>query len=200
MTTLSSKLEQMLTWFRENRFDFCSYFQTGLADDQIQEILNELPCEMPLEIYELYRWHNGLSDCEEYYSNFLPEYTFNSLEESLNKYTDLVRYAKEFAEDNWIDPSEIWDEKWFPIFLSPSIHLFVMGEDKVKSSSPIFRIFTDNGESHFRYTNITSMITTILECYETGIYYFDEYGILKSDELKEEVIRHKYNQLYLNED
>jgi hypothetical protein len=44
------------------------------------------------------------------------------------------------------------------------------------------------------------MITTILECYETGIYYFDEYGILKSDELKEEVIRHKYNQLYLNED
>lgn len=195
MTVLTESLEQILSWLERNNSSFASALQPGLTYSEIQDRVEYLPFDLPEEVYELYQWRNGTRNGKERSSSFFPAFTFNSLEQSLDHYDELMRFANELGEGNWLDPSTIWHPNWFPIFSfeGQGHYYFVICSEKTKKTSPILNFSIEDSESYTDYTSLTNMMLTIVECYETGVYYVSDYGDLAMDEERKEVMRQKYN-------
>jgi len=130
---------------------------------------------------------------EEDFSILFPPYTFYSLEIAQEEYNKLIEKAEKFAEDNWVDPSEVWNPKWFPVFYFQGDYICILGNEEVYEVSPVVEVFRDTPEITIKYSSLTSMMRTILECYETGAYYISQYGDMEINEKREESIRIQYN-------
>ncbi len=65
--------------------ELISLLQAGLQRQEIDEVMKDSPFQLPEEIYELYQWHNGLSQGIELYGWIRNEVTFsfNSLEQAI---------------------------------------------------------------------------------------------------------------------
>ena len=195
MSVLTQSLKRILNWLQLNQPSFASSLQPGLTHSEIQEKVKNLPFLLPGEFYELYHWRNGVAYGDGDFAVFFPPYTFNSLEEALEQYYGLVKYAKNFAAKNWIDFSEIWNDKWFPIFSFDQEYMCIVGQKENKETSQILYNLKGAGEVSVQYISLTNMMQTIAECYEIGAYYISEYGDLEIDEVRAEEIRFKYNEL-----
>lgn len=195
MARLTDYLEGIQSWLQKNKFALAPSLQPGLTPEQIQENIEDLPFFLPLELYELYQWKNGVYYGDEDFSMFFPPYAFYSLEVAREEYDKLIEKAEKFAEDNWVDPSEIWNPKWFPVFSFQGDYICILGNEEVCEVSPVLEIFRDVPDITIQYSSLTNMMRTILECYETGAYYISECGDMEVDEGREESIRIQYNSV-----
>ena len=113
---------------------------------------------------------------EEDFSKFFGGYAFLSLESAIEEYEELN-----------------WKSHWFPIFYLDSRDYLVL-LCKSENVAPISRIYIGGGENEqILFSSLTNMMLTIVECYETGAFYFDDYGYLTNSYYKQESIRQKYN-------
>lgn len=156
MSTLTDALERILNWLRANHPEAASSLQPGLSYEEIEAKLADLPFCLPQEVYELYKWRNGSSDNGE--ADCFNYYRFIPLEES-------VEQAKKQVSEDLLEGT--FPFGWFPLFEFEGEYLAVIGAESKIDNSPIVCHYEDES---IAYTNLTGMMLTMAECYETGAY------------------------------
>ncbi|MHC0064574.1 hypothetical protein ACWATR_17005 [Nostoc sp. UIC 10890] len=175
MSLLTDALDIILNWLQQNKPSYASSLQPGLAYEEIEEKVKNLPFRLPTEVYELYQWRNGMIDDD---SEFFSYYRFLPLEEAL-------QVEKVVSENFGLS----LPFGWFPIFDFEKEGFAVIGAEKNTESSPVLNTYLSDD---IRYTNLTNMIQCIAECYETNAYYIDESGRLEQDKKLAKIILQKY--------
>lgn len=181
MLTLTKALNRLFKYLEEHKPEAISLLQPGLSDSEIEELVKDLPIQLPEEIYELYKWKNGSAYDAWNVSGDSPElehvaYIFNEnsfypLEVALERYLEEIKnyekYCGNFERHQRIE-----------IFFRPQGEVggYVFFDDTQEASQVIFTYHKDGfyyqagQEVCDRYTSLTSMMVTIAECYETGAY------------------------------
>jgi hypothetical protein len=191
MSSLVNALERIVNWLQQNYPEAASSLQPGLSCQAIKAQVAGLPFSLPKKVYELYQWRNGM-DREDidffYYFRFIP------LDEAL----EIIKFFEE-SEDTLGSHIPFC---WFPLFEFEGEYIGAIGTELVTEDSPLVYVDPDEGDEYVAYTNLTSMMQTIAECYETGTYYMDyevvDYYMdtekrLQQDSKKAQKIHIKYN-------
>ncbi|QUY41458.1 SMI1/KNR4 family protein [Acaryochloris marina] len=201
MELLISSLEKILDVWKQDRADFIELLQPGLNIQDIQQYVSNLPFQLPQEVYQLYHWRNGVQILEfhDISLDFIPGFWFLPLAETLKTY----KHLKEFKKNCTFLKDKAYHRPWFPILSSDLGYFLVLGDRNTFISSPVFFLSWNSGDLTFetRYPSLTSMMTVIAECYESGAYYFetkvmDQFGtiveFLEEDPQEASRIRLKY--------
>ncbi|HEY9815630.1 MAG TPA: SMI1/KNR4 family protein [Candidatus Obscuribacterales bacterium] len=165
MTDLIDALERIYAWLQKNKPEYMYRFQPGLPLDYLQKKLKKFPRYLPQELYTLYQWHNGTNN-EDWDCGIFVYHSFLDID-----------YAMKQAEFGFINhSSQIRNRQreYLPTYVFPFCdfegeHFVVEGMDYESETAPVY--FMDQlGEIHLAFTSLTTMMLTIAECYETGIY------------------------------
>ncbi|MEL7246391.1 MAG: SMI1/KNR4 family protein [Cyanobacteria bacterium J06573_2] len=185
MSILTDSLNQIMQWLEENRPDYAASFLPGLSDEEIQKKLANVELELPEEIYELYRWRNGVEDGEDLKSIAYPSMAFMSLDEAIKYHLGIVEIDILEHEDlpnifELLDANQVKiysDTHLFPFLRSNCDFCAVLLSREQQQHSPIIDIAHDL-DLYFGYRSLTKMMKTLAEYFETGAYYLREDGFL----------------------
>ncbi|MEH2224262.1 SMI1/KNR4 family protein [Nostoc sp.] len=191
---LTESLDRILKSLEEKDPEIASLLQPGLTRKEIDEITKDLPFKLPEELYELYQWRNGLS-------NYIVfgwgkwngiQLIFRPLVEAVNDFHNLKRRGS---------PSNL-----FRIFLlihqlGGDYFAVLLGDE----TTPIIH-FDDNREIFINeinyskksafFSNLTTLMYAIAECFQDAIYTetdSNDYTSWEFDEDKVKSIIRKYN-------
>ena len=184
MTELTNALNRILAWLEEHRPKATEGFQPGLSSAEIEEKLSSLPFCVPEEVCELYRWRNG----DELYGMIFGYLWFLDLDKA-------CEYSDYFDGELSVEMQEQQPESifLFPLFDFDGEYFAIEGSNTKKTTGRIFHI-SDCFDVSFAFINLTSMMLSIAECYETGVYAITEEDRLEVvDPIEFGRIRHKYN-------
>jgi hypothetical protein len=184
MSQLKNALDRIKTWLTNNCPVVAENITPGLNSEEIQAIVKVLPFSLPEEIYEFYQWSRG------HYGEALNSIAFDpyevmfqaSLEYAIELYSTLERADADECITDYIN------RPLFPIFDFNSASLCVIGNWDDKKSSPIILVSNIN-QITTRYTNLTSMMLTVAESFESGAFSLEEDGYTAWNE---EVFSHIY--------
>lgn len=174
-----------MKWLQQNQPEFAASFLPGLTDEQLLVILQDLPYQLPEEIYKLYRWRNGTRERQKIL--FHPSMAFLPLQ-------DALFVAKETIDiyEGTEDELRFEGHRLFPFLDDEGDRCAVVASEEKTLSSPIILIDEMN-EITLGYTSLTSMIQTIAECCQTGAYYLIQDGFVEENENEVAQIFRKYN-------
>lgn len=185
VSPLTENLEKIQTWWETYYQPAARSLQPGLKPEQIRERLKDLPLTIPEDLYTLYTWHNGQQPTGPG-AEFIPAYTFLSLDDALKTYREMRELSKTSIQDN-----EFWPPYYFPILsFEGSYYVVLCGGDK--PGSVIERLLEDP-EPGAAYPTIAFFIQEIAENYASGAYYIDGEGHLNTDNEKIQTVFKKYH-------
>lgn len=207
MPKITEDLEYILYFLTSINPESADCYNPGLTRQQINQIIKDLPLKFCDNFYDLYQWRNGYNFnnefnadtflfCEQLY-NGAPA-AFCSLEDSVYVYNMMCSNSQ--ADMNQSLGREYWNRKWFPIGAYEFKRiLYVVGD---LNPSPVYLWEVGCRENPVRvYKNLSSMISTIAECCESGLYQTipDEYGeveqmIIRIDDDKLDIEREIYQK------
>ena len=205
---LTKALNRILHWLEQNRADYVEYLQPGLSKGDIDNLVQDLPFQLPSEVYDLYQWKNGallpkLPEDHYLYEKgliFKPSWSFRPLQEVVEICLENVNKEKLFdSYINFFPDGKVFRNKFdiLPIFYTIryyNIDDYCSGSlwiNQEQGLNPvIFNDFQEGENVLEKYSSLTSMMLTIAECYEVGIY--DQYYFGKYD-ASENIIWRKYN-------
>lgn len=201
MGELTNALKRIFDWLKKYDSYRYSIWQPGLSFSEIEEKVKVLPFRLPQEVYELYQWRNGFTSGKRGWMNALGGHDFHDLDFLVKNYFDFMNSSLEYALNKNNDDVSIRNPQWFSLLGHDKQDYFVVGEREQKQASPIYCF--DYGDIYdfrpkLKYSSLTSMMLTIAECYETGVYY--HYRVEEIDQISfrmnyqaAESIRKKYN-------
>ena len=200
MSVLTDSLNQIMRWLEENRPDYAASFLPGLSDEEIREKLTNVELELPEEIYELYRWRNGVEGGEDQKSIAYPSMEFMPLDEAIEYHLGIVEINILELEDlpnifKLLDANQVniySDTHLFPFLCSNGIFCTVLLSKEQQQHSPIIQI-GDELDLKMIFRSLTTMMQTLAEYFETGAYYLRDDNFLDWDEEKMLPIFQKYN-------
>ncbi|MBZ8178551.1 HEAT repeat domain-containing protein [Oscillatoria salina] len=206
VSQLTNALNRIFSWIEQHRSYYVKYLQPGLLKGKINNLIKDLPFQLPSEIYELYQWRNGaLYQGKNLYDEgliFKHSWSFRPLQEvvkiylkNLNKQKYLENHLLYLYSPDWenyLKKIEIlpifYTIRYYDIDCYHSGNLWINQE---KNLNPvIFNSFEEGENVLDKYSSVTSMMLTIAECYENGIY--DRYTFGKYYESENKIWR-KYN-------
>lgn len=164
MSRLTEALNRIIKYLEKNNPDAANWLQSGLSDTEIANITKDLPFQLPSEIKELYRWRNGRVINEHNWGQaeksafIFPAYGYYflcSLEEVVQNYQESLNYS---YGQNELEIFQSLPEGTGYVDLYNKRVVFYYSSDRVDVSSS------------YQYTSLTTMMQTIAEGYETGIY------------------------------
>jgi hypothetical protein len=182
MTTLTDALNRIMTWIERTHPGDIDLFFPGLARHEVDDIAHKIidnshfitpenhPISLPSELYELYKWRNG----HRFY-NYIARRFDNSRDE---KY-QLRDADGDFRSFNIFDGKAFFPlETTFGIDLdigSAYLVLFQHDEDGgdylILDLKPPFSLHThyfSDPFSYVTYSNLTALMLTLAEFYESG--------------------------------
>ncbi len=161
-----------------------------MSPDEIEEIITDLPLQLPNDIRSLYRWKNGIRIGEENweYSHIFLNWGFYPLQIIVDGYLENV---KSCYFGLGLNPANAW-----PIFFHAEGTRtgYALVDDKTQETSPVvFQNCYGGGCSLIiEYASLTSMMLTVAECYESA-YFVDSNGYLHLDDNQALDIWRKFN-------
>lgn len=178
MSVLTDSLNQIMRWLEKNRPDYAASFLPGLSDEEIREKLANVELELPEEIYELYRWRNGVEGGEDLKSIVYPSMEYMPLDEAIEYYLGIVDIEIQEHEDfqsifELLDANQVniySDTHLFPFLRSNCVCCAVLLSREKQQHSPIIDI-SDALDLKMIFRSLTSMMQTLTEYFETGAYY-----------------------------
>lgn len=184
-TDLINCLERIFNWLKQNAPSYAEGFLPGLSYEEIEEKVSNLPFKLPEEVYNLYRWRNGTNSPA---MIFVYHY-FWHLDMALEISSDCVNdpLSQEFRQERG-NPLYL-----FPIFEYEGEYFAILGQTEQVETAPVYHIDADAGEVSLAFNNLTAMMQTIAESYETGGYQLTPEGQLEWDDKKFRSLRLKYN-------
>jgi hypothetical protein len=179
MSNLTNALNRIMAWLEEHSPTSILGFQPGLSSKEVEEKISVLPFNLSQEVYELYRWRNG----DESYNSIFGYLWMLSLERACE--------FSEFFNGEYL--LEVRKPKYLlPLFEFDGEYFAVQGSDIPTATAPIFHIGSEYDLTP-AFVNLTRMMMTIAECYETGVYEVREYGLEVVNAAKFGEIRRRHN-------
>ncbi|MFB6275049.1 MAG: HEAT repeat domain-containing protein [Halothece sp.] len=199
MKALTNALNRILHWHQQHHTEWVESKQPGLTTEEIKIKTQELPFRLPTEVYELYQWCNGTSGDVP----FFPSYRFLSLEEAVDLYHSEIKEVEidKLQQEDYYDIAQLapfsWpsfqNQYWLPIFDFDGEIYFLSCDTEQRDGAPVWYYFPESVFPRLYFSNLTSMLLAITECYETEAYYLDQQGFLEENELKVAPILRKYS-------
>jgi len=199
MTALTNALNRILHWHQQNYVEWVESKQPGLTTEEIQINTQELPFRLPTEVYEFYQWCNGTSGDVP----FFPSYRFLSLEEAVDLYHSEIKEVEidKLQQEDYYDIAQLtpfsWlsfqNQYWLPIFDFDGEIYFLSCDTEQRDGAPVWYYFPESVFPRLYFSNLTSMLLAIAECYETEAYYLNQQGFLEENEFKVAPILRKYS-------
>jgi SMI1 / KNR4 family (SUKH-1) len=191
MTDLTNAINRIFAWLEEHTPKSLERFQSGLSSAQIEERLSSLPFCIPEEVRELYRWRNG---DKMYGSSIFGYHWLMSLDRAC-EFVDIL--SEYFNNESLIEIREKQAESMylFPLFEFDGEYFAIEGSNEIEKTGRIFHIGKFY-EVSFAFISLTSMMLSIAECYEAGVYAVGEDYRIEAevvDPIEFGRIRHKYN-------
>lgn len=158
--TIAKTLSQILNHTARANPRLRASLRKGLSKTQIKEKTRTFPFRLPREVEELYQWRDGMeldahNDFLFYYHYFLP------LHKALEERQMNINWRVLGDDDPTIVPELL------PLFSCNGRFYGTRCRREKQDTAPVY--FVSDGESQV-YNSLTSMLSAILECYETGAY------------------------------
>jgi len=155
--------------------------QPGLSTVDTRAWEARLPFLLPLELEQLYRWHDGTRVDEGVQLDsvyFFPGFYLLSLEEAVETFMER-RDAPQ------------WQEGWFPVFADGGGDFYLAScTNEKKETAEIIGFIHGEPQQPVEYESLTAMIKTIDACYAEGAFFIAEDNTLEiDDDLHREVAR-----------
>lgn len=180
MTILIEYLNTLSDLLSELRPSYFESLDPGLSRDEIDEIIGDLGLVFPVEFYEFYQWRNGTSFGAEDSLYLFYDYTFLTLEDSLELY-------KAVMEEEQSSDVQIWAKEWFPIFSCDLISgdyandfysgdylcILAFPEDTQESNqdtSQIMHISPKANEAYMDHESLGRTVFSIIKFHKSGEY------------------------------
>ncbi len=190
MEILIEALEKIMNWLKKHQPEYAASFLPGLTSSEIEAAEAEFGYKLPEEIYALYQWRNG-TEKDVKAVCFPPPLQILPL-------STAIEYSKGCTEHILEDKNVLEESKWYetsPLFVfiqSNCDFCAVPIIDFHREKIPV--VVLGEGElPSILYTNLTDMMLTLAECYETNAYYLGEDGYIEEDECKTAEVLRKYN-------
>ena len=123
-----------------------------LSEAAFDREIRKFPCELPTELRELWRWHNGEST-----NYFVWYHGFLSVQESIDQYQHLTS-----------EPLYRWSPNWIPVFKFQDEWYFVECADESVAATPVILYFTED-EPAYAYVNLTRYMKTMATAMERHV-------------------------------
>ena len=187
MSDLKNALARIHYWFKKNHPAKIASLALGLSPLEIDNLFSGLSFQVSKEVSELYQWSNGypIDKCTD---DWIFDYMFLlSLESGVKEAQTWVEEHEEIALMYKYVGKPI-----LPVCMSDIEFLAVVATDDEQATSPVIYI-SENGDISLRYTNLTAMMLTLAESYETGGFFIERNGYIQKDEKKYAAAYRKYN-------
>ncbi|OUL24952.1 SMI1/KNR4 family protein [Nostoc sp. 106C] len=187
MSDIKNALERIYAWFRENHPAKIASLTSGLSPLEIDNLLSTISFKVSQEVREIYQWSNGYSidgctDNRIFYPMFLL-----SLESGVKEAKTWVEEHQEIALMYKYAGKPV-----LPICMSDIEFLAVVAIDDEQATSPVIHI-SEIVEISLQYTNLTAMLLTLAESYETGGLFISRKGYIEKNEKKYAAAYRNYN-------
>jgi len=151
--------------------EFADAFQPRLSFEEIESLVSEITLKLPQEIYDLYKWRNGLVGDVSKYTNIYSSGNFSPLSKSLENYQNLIEQDLICENPLVLDFVPSFNKySLFPFFYDNNGYTYAVRLTSEKMfSSPVISISSD-GDFGMQYESVTAMFSMIAECYQTGAY------------------------------
>lgn len=170
MSILTNALNRIVTcWQKNGNEKLVHDLMPGLNYAEIEELVQDLPIQLPPEIFELYQWRNG-SKYEEGEGWYLP------LQDAVKFYLNQIKdYEPPVNEGNMTSQSLLCFHIFPPDPMSEQIG-YILIQENLDACSVIFETMNSEPSITRKYASLTSMMLTIAEYMETKIdaYKTDE--------------------------
>ena len=137
-------------------------FENALTLAEIQTIMASLPFDLPLELYELYQWHNGQPEDQVFFDYF----SFYSLQHALYEYQQLRAVSIQLEQEHGFCS---WQEGRWPIFGFEGEYFCVDCKD---SARPVWFVFIED-EPRYWFETFELFVEFLAQAFELGYYEAD---------------------------
>ncbi|MEH1974672.1 MAG: SMI1/KNR4 family protein [Nostoc sp.] len=187
MSDLQDALTRIHYWFTNKYPAKISSLASGLSPLEIDNLLSTLSFKVSNEVKEIYQWSNGYSkyECAD---DWIFYYMFLLNLESAVK--EAQTWVEEHEEINLM--YKYAGKPVLPICISDMEFLAVVATDDEQTTSPVIHI-SEIAEISLQYTNLTAMMLTLAESYETGGLFIGRNGYIEKDEKKYAAVYRNYN-------
>lgn len=116
MSSLSDALDALVLELTNRGSPVSTLLLPGLAEEEVRSRLSAAGAQAHSDVVVLYAWHNGHDRfrapvSSQGIASLFPWYIeFNSLDESIETFADLLRIAQRSR-----DPEQVWSRSWFPV-------------------------------------------------------------------------------------
>ncbi len=184
MTPLEDAIITIYNYLFKLKRPLIRLLNNGLDRNRIIEKTKAFPFKLPEELIELYGIYNGTRIPENSVLDdlhFFPGFYFLSIEDAMIHYNV-------FKSDNR------WQQNWFPIFANGGGDFYAVACQNANVEKGQIVGFILGEEKHpVEYSSVTSMMSTIAECFERGVFFQTFEGYLETDDMFQIRIAQKYN-------
>jgi cell wall assembly regulator SMI1 len=171
--TIDSALERLLASLARLKVLSVADLQPGLVAEAIDRLSEGLPYSLPTELRSLYEWRNGSRPATGR-NQLFPGGGFVPLRDAVVSYQGFREGAERAANGTDTNPAEIYDPRWFPVFLSygTDYHIVMCGADPAAGS--VWEMSLEDAfDRQEAAGSLSDFIDTITNRWELGAYYFD---------------------------
>lgn len=145
--------------------------QAGLPAEVVRSSLSAVGLTSSPELELLYGWRNGTSTTGVTLDDihFFPGFYFLSIEDAITNYRAFVTDAR-------------WTPGWIPLFANGGGDFYVLDRNS-SAGSPVRHFRIDESEHPIEFGSLQSLLTTLAEAFERGVFFVDSSGYLQMDDL-----------------
>jgi len=192
MSRILDAILKLESYLARERPDFFNALLPGLTIPEIDSLVSRFPFRLPVEVYDLYQWRNGMGIevIDNLSFRFYPYSSFFSPLEFCVRDYEMLMEVKDSAD---LDDEQL-NSRWFPLISCNQTFSLSVGHPIQQPTAEILYLWTDaEWAVDPSYESLTAQLLTITECLEEGVYYLDEEGDFQSKPTREEEIHKKYN-------
>lgn len=188
---LMDSLDRIVRAMEEISYRLPHQLSSGLDKHVIESKLAHQPWRLPKELHAFYAWRNGLAGGGTV-DEFFPGGTILSLDQAIMAYNQQMQFARQIADHAKIPAEQVWNPRWFPIFVSNGDYYVVQGSEFQATTSPVFFVANQERKPVLKFGSLTDMMEVIARCYEQGAYRVGAAGLLEGNDAKSEAIANSY--------
>ncbi|MEH2210963.1 SMI1/KNR4 family protein [Nostoc sp.] len=189
MSEIKDALDRIHYWFQKNYPAKIASLASGLSPLKIDNLLSTLSFKVSNEVKEIYQWSNGYSK-------------YGCADDWIFYYMFLLNLESAVKEAQiWLEEHEEISLMYkyagkpvLPVCISDMEFLAVVATDDEQTTSPVIHI-SEIAEISLQYTNLTAMMLTLAESYETGGLFIGRNGYIEKDDKKYADAYRKYNSV-----
>lgn len=184
MSDLKNNLIRLQSYLTDWKRPVIQYLLDGLSYDTVTSKLSSIGFTPTMEISDLYEWHNGTKIVEGAVlddMHLFPGFYLLSLDDAITQYLALVNDQR-------------WNADWFPIFSNGGGDFYALDYSQLnKGFTPIIGFLIGESEHPVEYQSLTTMVATLLECFEQKVFVVTDDGYLDMDDAHYKLVAKKHN-------